>query len=780
MGQMIESGASTQQEMEILDIISKINKISSFTGKMNSLTGISGSAGLGRNFASIAKTRADLVEIGAIAEKGVQPDMDISRILENSFVKQNLNIFNEITNELLPVTFLTATDGFTEFYNKLKKSLGTESNKFTEETEQKIKNDMLSYFTIKAYMNNTKNTLSKGAGTLSNQLIYPIVGAQNIFDSVRRLNGADKDNFFLKSFITQLPISAETNIKGLNLLEANTWRNLNKLQNIDLQTSFAKLYGNPNTRRDAMTIVNYIMVKDGLQLASQSLLQAISPFVLDGYLQQITNAKESLLNDNNYEETFGLSKEELFSEFETGYLTSNVNALKIVGREIYTDIANQSTVLGTLKGQIKITEADGKRKLTLKKRTNKADESFEYDNQPAVIRIYTEAEQQSGKMKKSSRLYKLLPKDTEGNLDQSSYQYIEVPAMGSNFQNGIGFMFGPRDTYAEVRENITNKGSIAFGQDIDMLGVNQDIALDTALDNMEFDRKNSLPAQALGMESANVSATEDSVDFQIDSSVPPVNIAQVDANTFLESLTTPTEQTSKVEISSNAKGLAAALTNPTELAKSKGNLAESYPITFNGKNYKDVEAAYQALKDKSEARTKPTKENSDNYRLMVDLISAKLEQHPRLVSSITEKGGVDWISSSTHQPTKQNTVWETGGQNWFIESLADAYIKTESEGIVVAEDNMPKLTPKESEQLDLFEATLEDKYPLITEFYNQTINAPYIADEFSEMRKNLADNKIVSLESLIALYEDPELSYDGTTEEEKTKNFLDEIKRCNL
>ncbi len=46
--------------------------------------------------------------------------MDISRILENSFVKQNLNIFNEITNELLPVTFLTATDGFTEFYNKLK------------------------------------------------------------------------------------------------------------------------------------------------------------------------------------------------------------------------------------------------------------------------------------------------------------------------------------------------------------------------------------------------------------------------------------------------------------------------------------------------------------------------------------------------------------------------------------------------------------------------------------------------------------------------------------
>ena len=128
-----------------------------------------------------------------------------------------------------------------------------------------------------------------------------------------------------------------------------------------------------------------------------------------------------------------------------------------------------------------------------------------------------------------------------------------------------------------------------------------------------------------------------------------------------------------VEISSNSKGLAAALTNPTEKAKSKGNLTQSYPIEFNGKKYKDVETAYQALKDKSEAKTKPTKENSKNYKLMVDLISAKLEQHPKLVSEITKSGGLAWLISSTHQPTKQNTVWETGGQNWFIEALSSAY-----------------------------------------------------------------------------------------------------------
>ena len=61
---------------------------------------------------------------------------------------------------------------------------------------------------------------------------------------------------------------------------------------------------------------------------------------------------------------------------------------------------------------------------------------------------------------------------------------------------------------------------------------------------------------------------------------------------------------------------------------------------------------------------------------MVNIIKAKLEQHPRLVDQITKQGGSAWILSSTHQPTKQNSVWETGGKNWFIKSLNDAYVAT--------------------------------------------------------------------------------------------------------
>lgn len=141
-----------------------------------------------------------------------------------------------------------------------------------------------------------------------------------------------------------------------------------------------------------------------------------------------------------------------------------------------------------------------------------------------------------------------------------------------------------------------------------------------------------------------------------------------------------------VEISSNSKGLAAALTNPTELAKSKGNITQSYPIYYTwlneqgeaqDNNFKDVEEAYQRLKDSSESKTKPSIDKSKNYKLMVDLLKSKLEQYPRLVNEITKQGGSAWILASTHQPTKQNTVWETGGQNWFINALNEAYLFTQ-------------------------------------------------------------------------------------------------------
>lgn len=641
LGDLVEGGGSFKQELELLEILSTVNSINEFIGNMNALTGISGSAGLGKNFADIASIKKDLQQIGAIEKIGEKPAIDIKPILESSFVLANLNIFNEITNELLPQVFLTATPVFNELYEKLEKSFAVDTITFNEETEQKIRRDMLSYFTIKAYMHNNANTQDKDAGTLSNKLIYPMPDAQNIYDSIRRLNAADNDNFFLKSFVTQLPVNAESNKTGINILAANSWRNLNKLQKIDLQTSFAKLYGNPATRKDASTIVNYIMVKDGLQLSKDSLLEAISPFVMDSYLQQIETAKESLLNDKDYKDAFGLTKDELFNEFENGYLSSNVGMFNLTFKEVRTEVDGSSNTQTTIKGKTSLSK-DGVLTLSAPK-NSQVDGAFIFENQPKYLRYYTETDT-GFKVERSNKLF-LLREDQEKS---TSFMYDEVPFMGSNYQNAIGFMFGPRDTYATVRNNINNKTDI-IGNVEDILGINQLIdSLD--IENFDLDRSKSIPAQALRNESSNITADENGIFIQIDDAVKPKNIGSINANDLL--------------------------------------------------------------------------------------------------------GNIEAVNN----------------------------IEKESKGIASAENNLPVLDPNQEKKLDAFNKDIDEKskYPQITKFYNDTINAPYIADEFTEMRRNLADNKIVSLEDLIALYENKILSYEGKTEEEKIKNFLEEIKRCNL
>jgi hypothetical protein len=189
----------------------------------------------------------------------------------------------------------------------------------------------------------------------------------------------------------------------------------------------------------------------------------------------------------------------------------------------------------------------------------------------------------------------------------------------------------------------------------------------------------------------------------------------------------PVDLDDYTEISSKSPGLAGALTNPTEISKRNGNIDQSYPITYGGVLYKDVEEAYQKLKDTTEARRKPKKEDSRNYRLMVDLISAKLNQFPELAEQIKQRGGSEWILNATHQPTTKNTVWETGGQDWFIQALNDAY-----------ENIKPAADPA---QTTLF----QDEHLAINAFY----------DTLSEKDKK----KLGKLEDLIDEYE--QLTYSS-------------------
>lgn len=141
-----------------------------------------------------------------------------------------------------------------------------------------------------------------------------------------------------------------------------------------------------------------------------------------------------------------------------------------------------------------------------------------------------------------------------------------------------------------------------------------------------------------------------------------------------------------IDISSGTKGLPGALTNHTVLSKKKGSIENDYPIEFNGTKYDSVESAYQGNKV-NESKTKPAKEDSENYKLMVELISEKFSSYPQLLEALTKAGGLKYLENAVHQPTTKNTVWETGGQDWFISALREAYINVSSESAKISNKN---------------------------------------------------------------------------------------------
>lgn len=123
---------------------------------------------------------------------------------------------------------------------------------------------------------------------------------------------------------------------------------------------------------------------------------------------------------------------------------------------------------------------------------------------------------------------------------------------------------------------------------------------------------------------------------------------------------------------SNAlNGLAAALTNPTEMAVSKGVLSKHYSIEARGISYQSVELAYQALKELEDDSV----ETRDN--LMIELIAQKFRQHPDLALAVQEQGGALWLKLCTHYTgakSERFQAWEgTGLKSRFIRNLVKGF-----------------------------------------------------------------------------------------------------------
>jgi hypothetical protein len=123
-------------------------------------------------------------------------------------------------------------------------------------------------------------------------------------------------------------------------------------------------------------------------------------------------------------------------------------------------------------------------------------------------------------------------------------------------------------------------------------------------------------------------------------------------------------------------GLAAALTNPTELSYKKGNIKKRFPVEFRGHEYRDAEAAFW-----SHAKGLSFQEQQ---KLCTEVIVAKLEQYPELVRAIDRCGGTGWLEKCRHFTGARSVVfkkWEGhGSESAFIRSLINAYQRVKRAG----------------------------------------------------------------------------------------------------
>tara|TARA_R100000935_G_scaffold15038_1_gene29877 strand:- start:5920 stop:14472 length:8553 start_codon:yes stop_codon:yes gene_type:complete len=771
------NGITNSEKLSIINQYIKAVEISEFTAKMGSVTGLT--KGLGQSLADVSEKSRNIQDLFA-----VDAPMDLAEVYQGkTWQNTYLKIFKQFKEDLLPTVFLTANETVqTDFITKVTDAMSSDPRIMTDQVIANIETDVLSYLTIKAYQKN-KDRQSQKLSTLGNNLIYPS-NEQSIVDVVNRLRQTEigKDNLFLNDFLISLESNAVGNNTGLFLANANTFRRVTPSQKTDIQNDFAKLFDNLDTKIDAMSIINYMMVKDGLQVRYQSLTDSVSPYILSEYLEQINSVELAFKGEVSYESVFDMSLTELTDEFFNGYLESNINMRYL--KKITVDESQ---------GQ----ELPKKVSRSIKNNTLTITETARNNKGIFVSKVeYIPLEIISQMGFKTTFMYKKESESIVNNAQVTKYNLIETK--GSNQQTAVGFMFDgeqggfQRPTYKEVREYVKNISS-----------------------NEKTTEESNAPVQQTGKVTINNKR------WTKDSPKENPNTAYV----F-------TENINSIKDTRVGGGSAVIRNNPNAIGivtkkyytykeNRNANNKEQWNANFQDTNadfelFKKVNLEQFAKLDKFDSKIFPDSfANSlaavpNRFALW---LQNELQTRYGLVTEVNSKG-TGLISKST-QPTQQTSEVRSDSTQIQEDALksenATKIITNDSVDIQIDPDapitnisdtaklveqmsansesytndameantikNVDNAMPVMSEQeqqlsLDLF-AEINVEYPLLNDFWKSSIENDIAAS--TSMRDN---NKIVDLQDFIKEYQNS--TKTGTTEQERQENFIEQIKKCNL
>lgn len=244
----------------------------------------------------------------------------------------------------------------------------------------------------------------------------------------------------------------------------------------------------------------------------------------------------------------------------------------------------------------------------------------------------------------------------------------------------------------------------------------------------------------------------------------------------------------------------------SEFAKQLTNPGNTVSVTYKGTTFRNAEHAYQTWKsgefDESAYKSKAFKpvgskkvNKAVNFDIMVEILTAKLQQHPELIEGINERGGLDYILNSTHEVTGDK-YWESSGENKFIEALVKAYNNTlnvsknntEVQEENLTQDEIDAKANKEAELDAIFQNTLQlteqlkniqDSGLISTSEFTQLANdvAYYISDLITSWQENPEEFK-QSAPTLAAEIDVRTLSRRELVEKIGVPKLLDVVKKA--
>ena len=396
--------------------------------------------GFGKDFGASLYQDRQIAQLFGGTKKAAKASFIINAA-EDSFIVSNLKLaerFSEIAEKILP-RFNS------EFKKHFLQRILPQMSPFVVENKgeyvDQVALDYLAYRLISLYKDNLNNSPSKLAGTLSNSMIYGNSNTESVIDVVERLRKTDpeKSNYFLNNFVQTVSYDNEQNNDGLNKAVTNTFARLTDNQKIKVQNGFAMLYGNSSTRTDAVKLLHYIIVKDGLQFNTASLLQALSPYIIETFLDKTTNI---FTNPVSAFDAVQFARNYFKSASAQKYLQQEFDSLaKPFGKKSIRD-GVEYRLVPREKVLVETSEAMIPDEIRLYIRIN--NQLFEYDNM-----------------------------DYDGVADEVPYKLI--PIEGSIAQNPIGFMFNDanfsRPAYKDIAKYNKTTDQISLEEFQEMQGI---------------------------------------------------------------------------------------------------------------------------------------------------------------------------------------------------------------------------------------------------------------------------------------------------------------------